>query len=45
MLRSIADDLIIFAMVNPTPEIGYEEVKKAREDTVIMATGRSDYPN
>ncbi|WP_281273048.1 phosphate acyltransferase, partial [Halalkalicoccus subterraneus] len=30
---------------NPDPEITYEEAKQAREDTVIMATGRSDYPN
>jgi malate dehydrogenase (oxaloacetate-decarboxylating)(NADP+) len=45
MVRSMADDPIIFAMANPDPEIGYEEAKAAREDTVIMATGRSDYPN
>ncbi|AEH36801.1 NADP-dependent malic enzyme [Halopiger xanaduensis] len=45
MVRSMADDPIIFAMANPTPEIGYEEAKAARDDTVIMATGRSDYPN
>ena len=45
MVRSMADDPIIFAMANPEPEIGYEEAKNAREDTVIMATGRSDYPN
>jgi len=45
MVRSMADDPIIFAMANPDPEIGYEEAKNAREDTVIMATGRSDYPN
>jgi malate dehydrogenase (oxaloacetate-decarboxylating)(NADP+) len=32
-------------MANPDPEIGYEEVKEARDDTVIAATGRSDYPN
>ncbi|MFB6136200.1 MAG: malic enzyme-like NAD(P)-binding protein, partial [Halobacteriaceae archaeon] len=45
MVRSMADDPIVFAMANPDPEIGYEEAKSAREDTVIMATGRSDYPN
>ena len=45
MVRSMADDPVIFAMANPDPEIGYEEAKSARDDTVIMATGRSDYPN
>ena len=45
MIRSMASDPIVFAMANPNPEIGYEEAKNAREDTVIMATGRSDYPN
>jgi malate dehydrogenase (oxaloacetate-decarboxylating)(NADP+) len=45
MVRSMAADPIIFAMANPDPEIGYEEAKAARDDTVIMATGRSDYPN
>ncbi|SEP24197.1 malate dehydrogenase (oxaloacetate-decarboxylating)(NADP+) [Halogranum amylolyticum] len=45
MVRSMADDPIIFAMANPDPEISYEDAKSAREDTVIMATGRSDYPN
>ncbi|WP_255151987.1 NADP-dependent malic enzyme [Halorarius halobius] len=45
MVRSMADDPVIFAMANPDPEIGYEEAKQARDDTVIMATGRSDYPN
>ncbi|WP_436910485.1 NADP-dependent malic enzyme [Halosimplex marinum] len=45
MVRSMAADPIIFAMANPEPEIGYEEAKAARDDTVIMATGRSDYPN
>jgi malate dehydrogenase (oxaloacetate-decarboxylating)(NADP+) len=45
MVRSMADDPIIFAMANPDPEIDYEAAKQAREDTVIMATGRSDYPN
>ncbi|MFB6094197.1 MAG: NADP-dependent malic enzyme [Halanaeroarchaeum sp.] len=45
MVQSMAEDPIVFAMANPDPEIGYEEAKRAREDTVIMATGRSDYPN
>ncbi|ELY58171.1 bifunctional malic enzyme oxidoreductase/phosphotransacetylase [Natronococcus amylolyticus DSM 10524] len=45
MVRSMNEDPIIFAMANPDPEIGYEEAKAAREDDVIMATGRSDYPN
>ncbi|GAB7019978.1 NADP-dependent malic enzyme [Halostagnicola bangensis] len=45
MVRSMGDDPIIFAMANPDPEIGYAEAKEARDDTVIMATGRSDYPN
>jgi len=45
MVRSMADDPIIFAMANPDPEIGYEAAKAARDDTVIMATGRSDFPN
>jgi malate dehydrogenase (oxaloacetate-decarboxylating)(NADP+) len=45
MVRSMANNPIIFAMANPTPEIGYEEGKNARDDTVVMATGRSDYPN
>ncbi|MFU8866743.1 NADP-dependent malic enzyme [Natronococcus sp.] len=45
MVRSMAEDPIIFAMANPDPEIDYETAKAARDDTVIMATGRSDYPN
>ena len=44
MLRSMAHDPIVFAMANPDPEITPEEAYAARED-VIMATGRSDYPN
>ena len=44
MVKSMASDPIVFAMANPTPEIGYEEAVAARPD-VIMATGRSDYPN
>jgi len=44
IVASLAPDPIIFAMANPTPEITPEEVKQVRND-VIMATGRSDYPN
>ncbi|MFP8891687.1 NADP-dependent malic enzyme [Natrialbaceae archaeon A-CW2] len=45
MVQSMGDNPIIFAMANPDPEIGYHEAKEARDDDVIMATGRSDYPN
>ena len=45
MVQSMADNPIIFAMANPDPEISYEDAKTAREDEVIVATGRSDYPN
>ena len=44
MVRSMANDPIIFAMANPDPEITYNDAVDARDD-VIMATGRSDYPN
>lgn len=44
MVKSMAKDCIIFALANPTPEISYDEAMAARED-IIMATGRSDYPN
>jgi malate dehydrogenase (oxaloacetate-decarboxylating)(NADP+) len=44
MVRSMAKNAIVFALANPTPEISYEEAMAARED-LIMATGRSDYPN
>src|SRR4029077_12488866 len=40
----MAENPIVFAMANPDPEIGYDEACAARPD-VIMATGRSDYPN
>ena len=43
MLRSMADSPIVFAMANPTPEIGYEEAKAA--GAAVIGTGRSDYPN
>jgi malate dehydrogenase (oxaloacetate-decarboxylating)(NADP+) len=45
MVRSMAENPIVFAMANPDPEIDYADARNAREDTVIMATGRSDYPN
>ncbi len=44
MVRSMADRPIIFAMANPDPEITYPEAIAARDD-LIMATGRSDFPN
>ncbi|WP_345269782.1 NADP-dependent malic enzyme [Nibrella viscosa] len=44
MIRSMTDNPIVFAMANPVPEISYEEAMTVRPD-VIMATGRSDYPN
>lgn len=44
MVRSMADDPVVFAMANPDPEIPYEEAKAARSDAIV-ATGRSDYPN
>ncbi|MEO6233194.1 MAG: NADP-dependent malic enzyme [Ferruginibacter sp.] len=44
MVKSMAKNPIVFAMANPDPEISYEEAVAARKD-VIMATGRSDYPN
>jgi len=44
MVKSMAKSPIIFAMANPDPEITYNDAKAARKD-VIMATGRSDYPN
>jgi malate dehydrogenase (oxaloacetate-decarboxylating)(NADP+) len=45
MIRSMNENPIIFAMANPDPEIDYETAKTARDDEVIVATGRSDYPN
>jgi malate dehydrogenase (oxaloacetate-decarboxylating)(NADP+) len=44
MVRGMADKPIIFAMANPDPEITPEEANEVRPD-VIIATGRSDYPN
>jgi malate dehydrogenase (oxaloacetate-decarboxylating)(NADP+) len=44
MVKSMAKKPIVFAMANPDPEITYEEATAVRDD-LIMATGRSDYPN
>ncbi len=44
MVKSMAKNPIVFAMANPDPEITYDKATAARKD-VIMATGRSDYPN
>jgi malate dehydrogenase (oxaloacetate-decarboxylating)(NADP+) len=44
MLKTMAKNPIVFAMANPNPEIAYELAVKTRKD-IIMATGRSDYPN
>ena len=44
MVKSMAKNPIVFAMANPNPEITYQDAIKVRND-IIMATGRSDYPN
>jgi len=44
IIKSMARRPIVFALANPDPEISYEEAKAARKD-IIVATGRSDYPN
>ena len=44
MVRSMAPSPIVFALANPVPEISYEDAKASRPD-VLIATGRSDYPN
>ncbi len=44
MVKSMAKNAIVFAMANPDPEISYEDATEVRDD-IIMATGRSDYPN
>ncbi len=44
MVKSMADKPVVFALANPNPEILPEKAKAARSD-LIMATGRSDYPN
>src|SRR5205823_14884404 len=43
-IQGMAKDPVVFAMANPDPEISYDDAVAARPD-VIMATGRSDYPN
>jgi len=44
MVKGMADRPILFALANPDPEIGYDEATSVRSD-LLMATGRSDYPN
>lgn len=44
MVRSMANDPIVFALANPNPEISYDDAMDSRDD-IIYATGRSDYPN
>ena len=44
MIRSMAENAVVFAMANPDPEITFDDATAVRED-LIMATGRSDYPN
>lgn len=44
MLKSMNDSPVVFALANPDPEIGWEEAHEVRDD-LIMATGRSDFPN
>ena len=44
MVKGMAKDPIVFAMANPDPEIMYDDAISVRED-LIMATGRSDFPN
>lgn len=44
MLLAMADSPIVFALANPTPEISYVDAMSTRDD-IIMATGRSDFPN
>ncbi|MES2005825.1 MAG: NADP-dependent malic enzyme [Bacteroidota bacterium] len=44
MVKSMAKNPIVFAMANPDPEITYEDATEVRKD-IIMATGRTDYPN
>ena len=44
MVRSMAENPIVFALANPNPEISYADAMAARKD-IIFATGRSDYPN
>lgn len=44
MLLAMAENWIVFALANPVPEIAYNDAMATRDD-IIMATGRSDFPN
>lgn len=44
MIRQMSAKPVVFAMANPDPEIGYDEARAVRSD-VVVATGRSDFPN
>ncbi|MDF9795150.1 malate dehydrogenase (oxaloacetate-decarboxylating)(NADP+) [Catalinimonas alkaloidigena] len=44
MIRSMADNPVVFALANPDPEISYDLAMASRDD-IVMATGRSDHPN
>lgn len=44
MVKSMAENPVVFALANPVPEISYEDALEARPD-VLISTGRSDYPN
>lgn len=44
MVKGMAKDPIVFAMANPDPEISYDDAVSVRDD-IVMATGRSDFPN
>ncbi|MCM5530442.1 NADP-dependent malic enzyme [Parasegetibacter sp. NRK P23] len=44
MIKSMAKNPVVFALANPEPEISYEKATEVRKD-IIMATGRSDFPN
>ncbi|MCA1734997.1 MAG: NADP-dependent malic enzyme [Actinobacteria bacterium] len=44
MVKSMADNPLIFALANPDPEITYEDARSSRPDAIV-ATGRSDFPN
>ncbi len=44
LIKSMADDPLVFALANPDPEIAYDTAMATRND-IIMATGRSDHPN
>jgi len=44
MVKSMADQPIIFALANPDPEISFDDARRARSDAIV-ATGRSDFPN